>query len=293
MFCVKCGTEYRPADKACPSCGEPPPATEGLSPAPPLGGPIDVSTPPLGSPPPQQGSQAEAPYPLFVSTFLGSLLLLSVVVFNIGDAVARKYWRSSMSTLVALLGGSLLVWACWRAWRRIIDGEPESDLRTRFRHRDMIITSTVFAIFGLALSGVIGLVIGRNGAEMTKLVADSARLAVLSDEISEARNTAEATVPSHVVMYIKIEPTVQEWEFALGQYQADLAVYDNKFPDQHLQTGKMIAAVKIGLQRAGLLKQQIAVAKAISQLAEEQQWPVWQAQMQPLLDQEDALLPSK
>ena len=290
MFCVKCSTEYQPGDKVCPSCGISLPSAEGMNSALLVGSLGAESLPPTGSAFSQPTAPSvDPPYAAFVSAFLGSLLLFSVVMFNVGDAVGRKRWDLRLSTFVATLGGFLLVWVCWQAWRRLVAVEPEGDLRSKLRHRNVTITSVVFALIGLSLAVIIGLVIGQNRAEMTQLATDSNHLEALGTRISQVRDAAEANVSQHILMYEKIEPDVQELESTLQRLRTDLVTYNAKFPDQHQQTAEQIAGVEKGLQRARLLKQQIAVAKTIKPLEPDQQWIAWQAQMQPLLDREDAL----
>jgi len=171
----------------------------------------------------------------------------------------------------------------------LIAAEPETDLKLKFRHRNVIVTSVVFALVFFAISAIVGVVIGRNGAEMTQLATDWNRMETLGRRISEARNAAKATVPSQIMMYEKIEHDVEEWESALGRLRGDFAIYDTKFPYQHQHTVKNIADLDVGLRRAALLKEQIAVGKAIKLLNVHQQWIAWQTRMQPLLDQENAL----
>jgi len=290
MFCVKCGTPHGPADKLCASCGSPLPSADGVSSAIPVRESVPESQPARVSPSSQPKPQSEnAPYAAFVSTLLGSLLLFSVAVFNVADAFARKLWNSRTSTLVAILGGCLLIWPCWQVWKRLIAVEPETDLKLKSRHRNVIVTSVVFALIFFTISAIVGLVIGRNGAEITQLATDWNRETALARRISEARSAAEATVPSQITMYEKIEPDVEEWESALRRLRADYVIYDAKFPDQHQHTAKNIADLDVELRRAGLLKEQIAVGKAIKLLDADAQWIFWQTRMQPLLDQETAL----
>lgn len=167
--------------------------------------------------------------------------------------------------------------------------EPEVDLRLKCRHRDIILTSGFVALIYFVISGIVGWGIGRNGAEMSRLLTDSGRVAAIAHRISEARGAAERTVQSHIAMYEKLEPDVQEFESALGRLRTDWTVYDPKFPQDHGQTAKRIAEVDIEFRRAVLLKEQIAVAKTIKSLEERQQWTAWESQMQPLLDKEVVL----
>jgi hypothetical protein len=111
----------------------------------------------------------------------------------------------------------------------------------------------------------------------------------VGDRISKARSAVEATIPSYVQMYKTIEPDVQELEPTLRRLKTELALYDGKFPAQHEQTSKSIADMETGLRRMALLKQQIEVSKQIEALDPNQQFAAWKAQMQPLLDSEEAL----
>jgi hypothetical protein len=290
MFCVKCGTQYGIAGLQCPSCGSPLPLPDGTVDAAPVGEPVRESRPAPASSTSQPPPPIESPpYALFVSELLGSFLLFSAVVFNAGDALGRGRWNSTPSTVIATVGGCLLIRASWRKWGEIVAMEPETDLKFEFRHRAVFRTSLAVAAIFFAISGIVGWGIGRNGAEMTQLIRDGERASALGHRISEARTAADRTVPSHIAMYEKIEPDVQEWEAALGRLKNDWTVYDGKFPEQHQQTMGYLASIGIGLRRAALLKEQIAVAKAIKSLDEQQQWTVWQNHMQPLLAAEDAL----
>ena len=90
-------------------------------------------------------------------------------------------------------------------------------------------------------------------------------------------------------MYESIETNVQELNSTLRRLRTELDVYDSKFPNQHEETAKSIHSIEVGLRRASLLNRQIAVAKEIAPLDPATQWDAWQAKMQPLLQDEDAL----
>ena len=49
-----------------------------------------------------------APYATFVSLVFGSALLVSVLVFNVAQALARNRWEATISTAVATVGAALL-----------------------------------------------------------------------------------------------------------------------------------------------------------------------------------------
>jgi hypothetical protein len=235
-------------------------------------------------PPPES-----APYATFVSLLLGSALFISVVVFNVADGFTRKHWEATISTVVATVAAALLARSALGAWRRVVAVEPETDVVLRHRHRRVLRNSAIIILLFVTSAAIVGAAIGQNRVDGAQLAADLERMSTVGDRISKARNAVEATIPSWVQMYKTIEPNVQELEPTLRRLETELALYDGKFPAQHEQTSKSIAAMKTGLRRMALLKQQIEVAKQIEALDLRQQLASWKTQLQPLLASEEAL----
>lgn len=300
MFCVNCGRQYNPADKFCNHCGHPLPSGVGATGA--SAGGETVGGQPLVNaaaveihiqsallaPPPNQ-HQEIAPYAAFVLKLLSSSLLISVAVFNVADALARKRWEATTSTAVAMLAAILLARSARKTWGRVIAAEPKTDANLKRRHRNVLATGIVIVVLFFVVSAIVGTAIGQNGAEAAQLNADLEHMPAVGKRISKARTAVEATIPSYVQMYKAIEPDVQDFESTLHRLKTEWGMYDAKFPEQHQQTYKSIVAVETGLRRAELLKQQIAVARQIESLDPSHQWAVWQSQMLPLLAREDAL----
>jgi hypothetical protein len=141
----------------------------------------------------------------------------------------------------------------------------------------------------LAGAVLVGIVIGQNRTEAAQLSADLKRMAEVGDRVSKARTAVGSTMESYVKMYEAIEPDVQDLEATLQRLKSELGIYDSKFPSQHETTAKSIVGIETGMQRATLLKQQIEVAKKISDLPPLEMSQVWREQMLPLLTQEDNL----
>jgi hypothetical protein len=230
-----------------------------------------------------------APYATFVSLALLSALFISVVVFNVADGLARSLWDATISTVIATVVAVLLARSARRAWRRVVAVEPEADAMLKRRHRRVLRNSAIIVLLFFTSAAIVGAAIGQNRAEAVQLAADLDRMNTVGDRISKARSGVEATIPSYVQMYKTIEPDVQELEPTLRRLKTELALYDGKFPAQHEQTSKSIAGMETGLRRMALLKQQIEVSKQIEALDPNQQFAAWKAQMQPLLDSEEAL----
>jgi hypothetical protein len=234
-----------------------------------------------------------APYASFVSLLLGSYLLISVLVFDVAHALARSRWESTTSAVVAIVSVAFLAAFVRRAWRRVIVAEPAGDPMFARRHRRVLWTSTVIAMFFVSTAAVVGAAIGQSRAEAARLSSDVERMNTVGGRISRARNAVEHTIASYVQMYKAIEPDVQELESTLQRVRIDLGIYDAKFPGQDEETHKSIASVETEQRRAALLKRQIEVAKQLDALDPNQQLAVWHAQMQPLLAEEEGLDKSK
>jgi hypothetical protein len=244
---------------------------------------------PAGVPPQKSTS---APYAKFVGQLLLFCFCASVGVFALFDAFARDttaFTVEGLSILFTLLFG----WLGWTTWKSILKSEPRTESKSRRRVKNALVTSTVFILLYLGLAALLGSVIGQNRAEAIQFNVDVDRQKSLADHITKARNAVSNTIPSHLAMYSEIEPDVKGYSLTLSRVRADLDKYDNKFPAQRDATHKYIASIEKEIRRSNLLTKQIAVAKQIGLLDENQQWAVWQSEMMPLLKEEDALDESK
>jgi hypothetical protein len=309
VYCVNCGNAYEPSYKFCNYCGQPVPSSgssqeevdafdqanvaaassQMVAVAPAL---LPTEPPPLVEAKPMSAVEPP-PYARFVSLTVGSTLLISVLVFNIAEAVVRKHWDNTGVTVMAVLGSGLLASSAGGAWRRVIAVEPEIDITLKRRHRRVLRNSVVISLLFFTSAALVGAAIGKSGEEAIQLAADLRRMNTVGDRISKARNGVEATIGSYVNMYKTIAPDVQDLESTLGRLKTELGMYDRKFPAQHEQTSKSIAGMETGLRRMALLRQQIEVAKQIETLDPSQQVAAWKTRMLPILADEDALSKSK
>lgn len=158
------------------------------------------------------------------------------------------------------------------------------------RRRKLVRRSIFFAALFIGTAVLVGAEIGISGAETNSLLSDIDQMSRLGDRISNARNTAERTVPAQLQMYKSIEPDVQQLSSVLIKLRDEYAIYDNKYPSQHDTVTKTLSGVETGIQRMALLRQQIATAKEISEVDDaDEQFRMWQTKMQTLLDRENAL----
>ncbi|HKE87607.1 MAG TPA: hypothetical protein VKB50_27810 [Vicinamibacterales bacterium] len=231
----------------------------------------------------------DVPYAKLVLLVMGSGLMISVVAFNVAAAFGGERWGATFSTLVAAAAAAALARGIRSMWRQIRAAEREGDAVTRRRHNRLRTHSAVIVILMFVIAAMAGEVIGRSGAESVAMTADLNEMGAIGSRISVARNAAEATVPSHVQMYSAIERDVRDLELILRRLTTELAMYIAKLPSQRDDTSKTLADVNVGLRRMQLLRRQIDVSKNIAKLDADLQLAAWQEQMQPILDEEEAL----
>ncbi|HYM78777.1 MAG TPA: zinc ribbon domain-containing protein [Candidatus Dormibacteraeota bacterium] len=277
MLCSTCTTELADDSKFCVKCGSPvdqlalPQNTSDV-----LTTPTAIIT--------DAGPPDPPPYAAFASVALGLGLCLSVVAFIAADNLAHGYWRISFVAVVCSVTAILLMLRLPVTWRRL-EKYPD-DLGYQ---KKLLRVATIFVLLFVATSAIVGWTIGKTGSETAQLIADFHEMSAIGKRISQARNSVEPDVPDYIVMYKEIEADVQSFDAVLRRLQAELPVYDDKFPQQHENTLKSIDSVNIGLKRASLLLQEIAVAKDIERLDPHPRFLAWKERMQPLLDAETSL----
>jgi hypothetical protein len=235
---------------------------------------------------PQKGPSV--PYAKFVGQLLLFCFSTSVGIFSLFDAFARNttaFAAEALSLLLTLFFG----WLAWTTWKSILKSEPRNELKSKRRVRNALVTSVVFILLYLGLAAFLGSIIGQYRAEAIQFNFDGNHQRELADRITKTRNAVTNTIPSYLAMYAAIEPDVKDYSSTLSRLREDLGKYDDKFPAQNEATHKYIASIEREIRRSDLLAKQIAAAKRIGLLDEEQQWTVWQSDMVPLLKEEDGL----
>ena len=236
---------------------------------------------------PEHHVQPLQPYARFSAQLIGACVLFSVFAFELADGSTRHEWDAVPFVSLVFIFGCVFAVIAQRTWRRVILNE--GDDVSRRRNRRLLIAAAVISVGMLAAAVLIGMVIGQNRTEAAQLSADLKRMSEVGDRVSKARNAVGSTMESYVKMYDAIEPDVQDLESTLQRLKTELTIYDSKFPSQHEATAKSIAGIETGMHRAILLKQQIEVAKKISDTPPLVMGQVWREQMLPLLTQEEDL----
>ncbi len=288
MLCPACACELADDATLCVKCGAmvgrvANPLTEaaaGMEPS----HPVAEIAPSIIPPAISSLSAPAPPYAIFVSQVLGLALCLSILAFNAADNLAHGYWRIRLVAVVSSIAAIVLMLRLPGTWHRIEAGGDSEEHPKKLLRR-----SLVFVLLFIAAAAIVGAAIGKSGRETGKLIADYKEMSRLGSRISQARNAAERNVPANIDMYKDIEGDVQAFDAVLHRLQAELPVYDDRFPDQHEVTSKSMESIEVGLKRASLLKRQIVVARDIEALDPDPRWQAWKDRMQPLLDAEAEL----
>jgi len=282
MFCCQCSAELADDSKVCAKCGAS--VDHGTATSPPFSPPEPLDYFKPVAPAPAALTNAAAPYAAFASLVLGFGLCLSVVMFNAAHSLAHGYWRVSPFSLLATGVAVVLMLLMPRTWRRIEACPDEQGY-----HKKLLNRCAILVPLFMAIAATVGAAVGKSGSETADLLADLHEMTEVGNRITQARSHLEPTVPARIVMYKQIEPDVQLFAAVLLRLQAEYSTFDDKFPSQHARTLKGLDSINIGLKRAALLQQQIAVAREIETMDPAPRLQAWKERMQPLLDAEASL----
>ena len=230
----------------------------------------------------------EPPVVRFVLLALGTMLTVSVIAFAVSDDIARSALSVWLPLLVAVFILPFLLYLTIKTLGTLkyltVANEAVGQARIR-----LLKQSIVFGVLFTIISSGVGYGIGTSGSETHRMLADEDRYAAVGKRISDQRNSGGTTVPTQIAMYDRLEPDVRDFARICATLHAELTVFDGKYPSQHQTTEASLHNIDNGAKRAGLLLQEIEVARRIASLESTQQWSVWKSDMVPLLDQEDAL----
>jgi hypothetical protein len=230
----------------------------------------------------------DPPVVRFVLLALGTMMTVSVIAFAVADDIARSALSVWIPLLVAVFVLPFLVHHAGKTLgilkRLSVANEAVGQARTR-----LLKQSIVFGVLFAITASAVGYAIGSSGNETHQLLADEDRYSEIGKRIGQQRNSAASTVPAQIAMYDKLEPDVRAYATICATLHSELTAYDEKYPAQHQTTEVSLHNVDDEAKRAALLLQEIEVARRLNSLGDTQQGTVWQSDMKPLLDKEDAL----
>jgi hypothetical protein len=219
-------------------------------------------------------------------------MLLSCAVFIIGYAFGADSWgdKATICLVASMLTGSAALIACRKMWHRIVAIEGVGNFILKRRRRRVLLKAAVFVLVFFGIFGFVGNVIGQNGAEAAQVKSDLLELKILGDRISRSRTPdGPAAIGWYVQMYRAIEPDVNHLDIVLHRLMTEYPSYNAKFPHEDPQTSENTSGFGTGIRRMALLKKQIAVAKKIDEVDQGEQMTMWQMEMHPILEEEEAL----
>jgi len=230
----------------------------------------------------------EPPVVRFVLQTLGAMLTVSVIAFAVADDIARSALSVWIPLLVAVFVFPFLLYHAVKTIGTLKHLSVVNEAVGQARIR-LLKQSIVFGVLFTIIASAVGYGIGTSGNETHRLLSDEDRYSEIGKRISEQRNSAARTVSAQIAMYDRLEPDVRAFANICAALHGEFTVFDGKYPSQHQTTEDSLHNIDNGAKRAGLLLQEIEVARRIASLEDTQQWTVWKSEMLPLLDQEDAL----
>jgi hypothetical protein len=151
-------------------------------------------------------------------------------------------------------------------------------------------TIALFFIVGLGGGMILGARVGKSGMETESYVKDINQYVETGDRISQARNGARRTLEGQLAMYQQIEPDVIALKALVERLISENSEYAAKYPAARSTTAKSGANFENTSKRAELLLQQIAVAKEIRSLPDQDsQRALYREKMTPILEAEERL----
>jgi hypothetical protein len=245
----------------------------------------------MGAPLIEAASSVESAPPVlrFVLLELGIIFALSVVAFAVADDLSRaalSVWIPLMAAICAL---PFLLYYADRT-RKIFKHLAIIDEAVRQAGKRLLRQGIVFALLFMITASIVGYAVGNSGRETQQLITDVNLQVSLANRIGDQRKSAVKIVPAQIAMYDKLETDVRAYASVCKKLQGDWTVYDGKYPASHKTTETSLHDVEIEVKRADLLLKQIQVARQLRSINDaDQQWAGWQNDMQPLLDEENAL----
>jgi hypothetical protein len=220
---------------------------------------------------------------------LGIIFALSVVAFAVADDLSRaalSVWIPLMAAICAL--PFLLYYA--DKTRKIFKHLAIMDEAVSQAGKRLLRQGIVFALLFLITASIVGYAVGNSGRETQQMITDINLQVSLANRIGDQRKSAEKIVPAQIAMYDKLETDVRAYSSVCKKLQGEWTVYDGKYPASHKTTETSLHDVNIEVKRADLLLKQIQVARQLRSINDaDQQWVGWKNDMQPLLDEENAL----
>jgi hypothetical protein len=213
--------------------------------------------------------------------------MLSIISFDLANDFARGKFTSLPMDVIACIGCVLFLKLAVDKWKSLEQMSTEPDIAVR--RWKLLFRSISFAVVFVTIAGIVGFEIGTSGSETNSFVADIREMSSIGDRISQSRDSAGNTLPDQIAMYKSIEQDVEKLSSVLTRLRSEAKIFDQKYPAQRETNQKTIQSIEIGLKRASLLREQIAVAKDLEQLDSTAQWDEWNTRMQPLVDNENAL----
>lgn len=258
---------------------------------------------------PTEGSQGKA-----LRQYIFVLLGVIALTFWLGVATwsASSDWSyapqkviesKSNNNLVQETGFILLLaWLPYSIWKKILDREPNSDIKNLRRHRQ--VTSAAGMIFSVVLCFAVtfGFQNGNDRVLNEKITSATNELVGVEKKIGAIKQRDLKTTSDYIQAYSEIEPLLPEFDSKIQQcveiYEDGRQLNERRGPINIQRFYKRnspkvwqnsIDMFELIRQVSVLTKQETLTASNMAARPESEQPEFWQSEFKPLLEQEDTL----
>jgi len=236
---------------------------------------------------------AAAPYGMFIFSLICFTVLAASGIFLLASATAqgsRNPFSERSFSFVGLI--FIAIWAK-HSWSDILRVEPETDLSFRQKHRSFgLKAGTAVAVAFLAAGGF-GAYHGLQRAKLDSLLDQANALGVKGGPVKQRfiqivrRDTP--SVPEYLQRCAELEATLNEYEPALQQMDSLMSQIEQEVKGDPAGTAivtTMRTIVQKDLEAARTYRKEIAYAKQLAALPAPDHLQFFNANIQPVLDEE-------
>jgi len=236
---------------------------------------------------------AAPPYGMFIFSLICFTVLAASGIFLLASATAEGFPNAFSERSFSFVG--LVFIAIWAktSWSDILRVEPETDLTFRQKHRSFgLKAGSVVAVAFLGAGGF-GAYQGLQKANLNSLIEQANALGLKTAPVKQRfiqivrRDTP--TVPEYLQRCTELEATLNDYEPALQQMDTLTGQIEQELKGDRAGTATittMRTILQKDLEGAGIYRKEIAYAKQLAALPAPDNFQFFNANIQPVLDEE-------
>lgn len=196
----------------------------------------------------------------------------------------------------------LLAWLPYNVWKKVLDQEPNSDVKNARRHKRITVAAGVIFSVVLIFAVTFGIQNGNDRVLNEKITSATSELGGVGTRIGAIKQRDMKTTSDYIQAYSEIEPLLPEYNSKIqqcfeiyqegrqrGERRGPINIqrfYQSNTPELWLNSLDMLELVR---QVSVLTKQETLTASNMAALPVREQGEFWRKEFKPLLQQEDTL----